>query len=33
MAMDYAEGERLTARALIEAIRAKAPAIYAEVIQ
>jgi hypothetical protein len=33
MAMDSAEGERITARALINAVRAKAPEIYAEVIQ
>jgi hypothetical protein len=33
MALDYAKGERLTARKLIEAVRAKAPELYAEVIQ
>jgi hypothetical protein len=32
-AMDSAEGELITARALIEAVRTKAPEIYAEVIQ
>lgn len=33
MAMDSAEGELLTARALINAVREKAPDVYAEVIQ
>lgn len=33
MALDSAEGERITARALIEAVRIKAPEVYAEVIQ
>lgn len=33
MAMDSAEGELITARTLIEAVKAKAPDVYAEVIQ
>jgi hypothetical protein len=33
MALDSARGELITAKALIEAVRTKAPAIYAEVIQ
>lgn len=33
MALDSAEGELITARALIAAVREKAPEVYAEVIQ
>lgn len=33
MALDSMQGELITARALINAVREKAPAIYAEVIQ
>ena len=33
MAIDSAEGELITARALIAAVREKAPEVYAEVIQ
>ena len=33
MAIDYAEGELITARTLINAVREKAPEVYAEVIQ
>lgn len=33
MALDSAEGEQITARALIEAVRLKAPEVYVEVIQ
>lgn len=33
MALDSAQGELITARALIEAVRQKAPEIYKEVIQ
>lgn len=33
MNLDSAEGERITARALIDAVRAKVPDIYAEIIQ
>ncbi len=33
MALDSAEGELLTARKLIEAVREKAPDVYAEVVQ
>ncbi len=33
MAMDSAEGELITARTLTEAVRRKAPEIYAEVVQ
>lgn len=33
MKLDSAEGELLTARALIEAVRSKVPDLYAEIIQ
>lgn len=33
MSLDYAQGELITARTLIEAVRTKAPQIYAEVTQ
>ena len=33
MVQDYVEGELITARALIEAVRTKAPDVYAEIIQ